>query len=416
MYLISFLFAITLVLFSIFYTKEKYNAFILANIVNIATTFLMPLIGTFFTVDLEISAVATVFNIIALLVFFIMYLRGRKKEAQQKQEEEDNSNGSYLKVLLFISLAINTLFVLYNVLSYGFASSFINSRAEIYMQNRQGSGQIYYVAATFLNIYVIIGMFIFKRPLFHLFICILFVLPYGSKSRILIILFQFLIYFLFIHKNRYKYKKPIYLLLLIIITPIIGFVLFWFTTYGLDSLEIVQMGLSFGNEYQSFFNELVINFNSYFPRGHLGGKILLEDSLYPFIPRAIWGSKPEYFGSLYLAYQVFPEKTLMNTGAPSFGPFGQAFADFGLFGIVQIIIEQAFIGYFLGRFELRVIKNRSVKNFMLLIAIGFGGILGIGGAINPVVMGLANIGFISILFAPVKRKVRSSNRKELQNI
>ncbi|MDN3582816.1 hypothetical protein [Mucilaginibacter flavus] len=280
---------------------------------------------------------------------------------------------------------------------YGFSGTFINSRFVVYTESRVGTGQIFYVAGTFFNIFIILGLFYNKRKWLHILLSIIFGLPYGSKAKIIVVFIYLLIYLFIIDENKEKYRDNKYLVMISVALPVMVFVLFWLTTFDLDSMQIIELALGFGNEYQTNFSILISHFNSYFYEGYLHGKILFEEAFYPFIPRALWPNKPLYFGSLYISYRVYPTITELNLGAPSFGPFGQAYVDFGLFGLLQIVFQQSILGFFLGKYEVQTEKRKNVRFFLLLICVGFGGIFGLGGATNPLVMMVVNLIFAKCL-------------------
>lgn len=407
MIIFAAIFFVFIIALSVFLTKDKYNMFLISNIMFLTTTFLFPFLGQLFGLDILMTVEGTVMYVFYFFIFFLFYIVGRKSV---KQTPFDVSNQplkihGYVYVLLIFSLFINLLFVAYSVASYGVQGAFINPR-EVYTQTRQGTGQIYYVAAIFFNLYVILGLMVFKRKWLHFLFCVFLCLPYGTKGKILQVALLFIVYYLFVNKKKIVFRKPIYLIIGVIVLPTIILISFWYTSIGLDTADVIRFTVSYGNEYENNFHELVMHFDRYFPHGHLNGKILFGDTIYPYIPRVLWPGKPEYFGDLYLSYIVYPDATLANVGAPSFGALGQPYADFGFWGgMVQVLIEQSILGYLLGRYEIKCLNKPSITNFLLLITLSLGGLIGISGT-NRLLLIVVNLIFLFVILYPLKINFR----------
>jgi hypothetical protein len=393
---------ILLIALSVFFTKDKYNMFLVSNIIFLTTTFLFPFIGHFLSLDSTTSTSGMVMYMLYFSIFFVAYILGRKSVRLADIPEGVSYNGNtYLYLLLGISLLINLLFVGYSLAMYGVQGAFINPR-DIYTTTRTGSGQIYYVVGIFFNLYVLLGLFVFRKKLLHFIICSIFALPYGTKGKIFtIVIFNF-VYFMFVHKNAKGFRKPLYFALTVIGIPLIMIVAFWYTSVGLEPSEVLRFAIGYGNDYENNFNELVNHFSVYFPHGYLNGKILFGDTIYPFIPRILWHGKPEIFGDIYLSYVVYPEATLMNVGAPSFGALGQPYADFGFVGgLIQISIEQTILGYLLGKFEVMCINKPTALNFLLLITFAFGGLTNLPST-DRLLITILNVIFVLTILYPLK--------------
>ncbi|WP_134737948.1 hypothetical protein [Mucilaginibacter psychrotolerans] len=382
---------------SIYLTKDKYNVFLIANVIGLSTTFLLPAVADIIGMDIIKSAIGISFNIVSYTSLFVFYLAGRYYEGNPPPVSYTYAKISFFKNLYRFSLATNLVFIMYMVAVYGFSGAFINSRFVVYTESRVGTGHIFYIAGTFFNIYALVGLFYNKRKWLHILSCIVFALPYGSKTKMITVFIYLFVYIFMVDENRAKYRRNRYLAIIAVVVPLIVFALFWITTFDLDSVQILQLALGFGNEYQTNFNELILHFHVHFKEGYQHGRILLEEAFYPFIPRALWPGKPLYFGSLFISYKVYPEVTELNLGAPSFGPFGQAYVDFGLFGLLQIVFQQAILGFFMGKYEVQVQQRKDVRAFILLICVAFGGIFGLGGATNPLVMMVMNLIFAKCL-------------------
>jgi oligosaccharide repeat unit polymerase len=400
------IFYLLLIILSVVLTKDKYNMFLLSNILFLTTTFLFPFLGQLFDLDVLMTVEGMTMYILYFIIFFVFYLMGRKSVSLNKaiSPAPASIKNLYIYWVLGFALFINLLFVAYSVANYGIQGAFINSR-EVYTTTRTGSGQIYYVASIFFSIYTLLGLFVFKRKWLHFIICVIFALPYGTKGKIFTIVIYNFVYMFFVSKNKRKYRKLQYFLAIIIIFPLIILIAFWYTSTGLNQLEVLRFAIGYGNEYENNFHDMIINFRRYFPHGTLGGTILFGDSFYPFIPRVLWAGKPEIFGDLFLSYTIYPEATLANTGAPSFGPLGQPYADFGFWGgLVQVFIEQSILGFLLGKFEMKCLKSPSIVNFFLLITFSFGGLISLS-ATNKLLLTFINFIVVLVIFYPLKFKI-----------
>jgi hypothetical protein len=402
MTIVAVIFYIGLIILSVALTKDKYNMFLISNLIFLTTTFVFPFLGELFDLDIAMTVEGMMMYILYFVFAFTFYIIGRRSVMVVNIQPAPVYNKKiYVYLLLMVALFVNLLFVAYSVANYGIQGAFINSR-EVYTSTRTGSGQIYYIAAIFLNIYTLLGLFVFKRKWLHFIICAVFALPYGTKGKIFLILIFNFVYFLYVNKNKIKYRNPKYFILIVSILPIVILGSFWYTSVGLDQFEVIKFAVAYGNEYENDFHDMIIHFDRYFPQGYLHGQILFGDSFYPFIPRVLWAGKPEIFGDLYLSYTIYPEATLANTGAPSFGPLGQPYADFGFWGgLVQVFIEQSILGYFLGKYEMKSFFKPTIMNFFMLITLSFAGLISLAGT-NRIVLTTVNVIVLIVIFYPLR--------------
>jgi oligosaccharide repeat unit polymerase len=414
MIIFAFIFYILLVVLSVVITKDKYNMFLLSNIIFLTTTFLFPFLGTLLDLDINMSVEGMIMYIFYFAVFFIFYLIGRKSVNNSYTPAiHSQSSSFYIKLLLVVSLTVNIIFVLYSVATYGVQGAFISPR-EIYSVTRTGTGQIYIIASIFFNLYIMLGLFVYKRKFLHALFCVFLGLPYGTKGKFFFIMIYFLVYYFFVSKHKVKLRNPFYFITIISMVLIIMFCAFWYTSIGLDQSQILKFAVGYGNEYENNFHDLINHFKTYFPHGYFHGEILFGNSIYPYIPRVFWPGKPLYYGDLYLAYIVYPTESINNTGAPSFGPIGQCYADFGFAGgMIQIFIEQMFLGYLLGRYEIKCLKNPTIVNYVLLITLAFGGVI-ILASTDKVLLTLINLMVIIILFWPSRFNFKLRSTKHTQ--
>jgi len=393
----------TTIWMSIRATGNPINGYIIANLLRIVTVYLIPAIAPLLIdIELPVSPVAWTFAIIAQCAEIFGYLRGLRS-APPIQTDLVPIPKERLRAVAIVSLVLAAVIYSPIILSVGIVPAFTNPRAEIYEVTRTGYGHIYFVAGSFLTLFCLLGIYSFRHKWLVILIGAAASLPFGNKTRFLILANTVLIYFVFFHPVQKYLRRPIAVaitgVLLLALIP----AAFWYTTYDVELGELHKMVLGFGFEYQSNFSLLVKEFSSHFPAGFFHGRIFLEDNLLAFAPRVLWPGKPLYFGSLLLSDTIFPILTEMDKGAPSFGPFAQAYADFGPFGALQLVTQYSLMGYLLGRFEANVRQN-DVRSFLCLFTLTSGGFVAVGGPINPAISALVNLLVISILIKVLRHE------------
>ena len=157
------------------------------------------------------------------------------------------------------------------------------------------------------------------------------------------------------------------------------------------------------SDYLKNFSDLVDNLNNY-----TYGRTFFQDEIYGYIPRFLWKDKPLLYGSMALGLQVprLVEWTLSLTGAPSFGPLGQLYADFGLLGIfIKILIQWIFF-YIARKYEARLIRDYNVYNHLMFLTFSGVGIFSINMVTIPVyqLIVILILYYISIRFSQKNRK------------
>ena len=143
------------------------------------------------------------------------------------------------------------------------------------------------------------------------------------------------------------------------------------------------------------------NLNSY-----THGRTFFQDEIYGYIPRFIWKDKPLLYGSMALGLKVprLVEWTLSLTGSPSFGPLGQLYADFGVFGIfIKILIQWIFF-YIARRYEERLIKDYNVYDHLMFLTFSGAAIFSINMVTIPAyqLIVILILYYISVYFSQIK--------------
>lgn len=241
-----------------------------------------------------------------------------------------------------------------------------------YANTRIGGGFIYYIFVPCIEFLYFVYLIKFRRrSRFGMFfkyvvstgIVILFLYLFGQKATIIKIAVLCITSLYF----REDIKKKNRLVLL----TVAGFcivVLIVFALYSLQqniSVENIVISIAGYADYLKNFNLLVENLDGFYY-----GKIFVQDEFFSYIPRSIWAGKPKLFGSLALGLEVpeLVEWTQALTGAPSFGPIGAAYADFGFIGICLKIIFNLFIFSIAKDFLNRLNRKYNFWDHLLFLA------------------------------------------------
>jgi hypothetical protein len=268
-----------------------------------------------------------------------------------------NASGNGFAPYLVLACAI----ALYLPVLIQFRDQLANPR-QIYEQTRTGYG-VYSFSSTALCLMALV-LLLFKRRLTGLElgifsgICIAFLWLHGSKGPILSLLLILLMYLIYLRGRRISLTN---FAVLGISLAVIGLGLFFITNPGLlldsEGLE----GISAYSDYTR--NGMMVIDSDIAPHY---GTLTLEQQIFSRIPRPLFPSKPNDFGSLYLAKHFFPEAFQQDSGAPAFS-FGIEFADFG---VLTLPVE--FIFYLIGGILLRFFmtglqRYRDPGSFILVL-------------------------------------------------
>ena len=274
-----------------------------------------------------------------------------------------------------INLFIFIIFIIFVMNIDSFILALSNPRL-FYTSNRIGGGLIYFIFIPLLEVvyFVCIARInyskrfsLLKAICFTLAVCgILYI--FGQKGNLVTICFLFLTTFYYKCEKKNKNILVIRMGLLFAIGILIVFVLY--SSQQFIKTSNVLLGLARYSDYLSNFNLLVERLKNF-----SYGTVFLEDEFMGYIPRFIWADKPTLYGSLKLGLEIpsLVEWTKALTGAPSFGPLGQCYADFGVFGILLTLLIRLFFGIQARKYE---IKLRNKYNFFdHFLFLTFGGCL-----------------------------------------
>ncbi|HFE8594425.1 TPA: O-antigen polymerase [Citrobacter freundii] len=288
--------------------------------------------------------------------FVISYLYSQRKEIVSVTKAGRETKYVFSSILFTLLAFVFYLPVLIDFREY------ILSPRRIYELTRTGYGIYFYPSLMFSLVASICAFFTYKKSKLFCFAlvlinCILIFL-HGNKGPIFSIFISFIIYLSYIENKRIRFMFLVksFAVIAVIVTAFFAY------TFA-DGNPIENMA-----NYSDYTRNAVLVASSNFD--FMYGKLLMESEVYSRIPRAIWPSKPDDFGALYLAKVFFPEAFYRNEGAPAFG-YGELYADFGLFTPVWLIVSGVFKGVLAKYFSNKTQETKSAHYFiMFLFCIG----------------------------------------------
>ena len=382
---------------SIWKARDVANLFVLANLVPVLAIFVMPTVAPFIleidTVEVRLADAAWLFAGVSILAKALGYVAGHGARPWQPDRTPiDLSRVRRAAVLAFVAYVLLFAPILVEV---GLGPAFEDPRGTIYEAARLGAGHFYFTAGGFLTLFAVLGLYSFERKWVVVLITAIASLPFGQKTRFLVLVNIVLVYYLVVHPERAKFRARRYIASALVGLVALVIAAFWYTSHGLDLAGALDMTVGFGSEYQFNFSTLTREFPIDYAH-HLGGQVFFEDNFVSLIPRILWQHKPELLGTVQLSEHVLPYK-FAESGASSFGPFGQPFADWGYFGLVQVALQDALQGYLLGRLEVRARHAATFATFLFVLSVGFGGIITAAGPINYVFWMLLNLALSTVV-------------------
>ena len=332
------------------------------------------------------SSLATVdlFYVVSYFSIFLGYISGWSRPLRINIKFSPKKKNIYL--FLLISFLMITGYILFVFNDFGM--EIITNSRKIYTQTRLGFGHLYFSSMFLITVSLITVLFQ-GGPVKILFIILGFIYAYlsGAKSILVSFIYIFFFYYLFRKGLRVNFLKLLALVLA-------GFVLLIGVFYIFSPLargHIFEFMVNYSDQIRNFAVEI----------GNLNtvqrGKLWFEDNFYAFIPRAFFPNKPELFGTFKLSYRFYPDGTMKFSGAPSFGPFGTLFADFGYISVYLITVIFFIKGYLVGMFEKRVRAEGGMDmlNFFMFILLSFGYFLNVG--ISALSLFLLNIVLVILI-------------------
>ena len=320
--------------------------------------------GEFFTIRKGDIILITYFLLSYLGIFLMEYRNIHKKHL--KNFAINHPNKSFIWLFAFIVLG----YWLINIDQLFLA---ISNPRMFYANTRIGGGIIYYIIiplTIFIYFYFITKIkyrktnkvgYILSIVISTALICLL-VYIFGQKSSFATIgvLFLSTIYY---KGNKESRNRLFFTLGLSFALVCVGVFVLYSRQQEIQVNGILS-SLARYSDYIANFNDLVDIYDNY-----QYGRILFENEFYSYIPRFIWEGKPELFGSLALGLEVphLVDWAKSLTGAPSFGPLGSAYGDFGVFAVVIKCIKDWIFAYFAIGFERRLTKSYNFWDHFLFL-------------------------------------------------
>lgn len=240
-----------------------------------------------------------------------------------------------------------------------FRSQLADPRA-IYMETRTGYG-VYFFLSSMLAYLALIFLLFAKRvgkiELSLFFVaCAMFVWLQGSKGHLLGLVFIMALHWTYVRGRHLS--LPTFLGFTIVMGAL-GIGLFLITTPTL-----ITGGMDALSGYSDYSRNGMMVIDS--GMGPFYGRLTLENQVYPRIPRALDPEKPRDFGDFYLAEHFFPDKFVMETGAPAFAN-GTWYADFGVLSLPLLLIAGFLSGLMLKMFMASLRRYRTPGDFILVL-------------------------------------------------
>lgn len=327
----------------------------------------------------------------SLALSYYYFSKNNKFKLEFAKEINKDTLKIISKMLLIIIVIIACVIIINLPLDY------IKNPRLLYEKTRLGFGHIYFVISALITLYLIFTVFTSKKYYYLILVLLLFYFT-GSKAKMILpIEIIFLYYFYVKSKDRNNIKK---MLLLGLGVVIIFLGVYSLTSYYLPdkNIQTIINSLSSYSDYNRNFLKLIEEMGS--SNEYFGGLISLETNFVSLIPRVLWSAKPEIFGSFRLSYMIYPEWTMLFQGAPSFGPFGDYFADFGHWSLIIISIQNIIMGFCLAISEKNFIKHKNPITFIVFIIFMGMPILDIG--LSSITIIIINLIFVGILYYCIK--------------
>jgi hypothetical protein len=232
---------------------------------------------------------------------------------------------------------------------------------QIYTETRTGYGVYFFLSLTLAYLAFILLLFArrvgkIELSLF-LLLCVGFTWLQGSKGHMLGFIFILALHWVYVQGRRIRLFK---FLIFTGTMAVLGLALFIVTTPAL----ILQGGLEGLSGYSDYTRNGMLVIDS--GMGPFYGRLTLENQVYPRIPRVLDPDKPKDFGDLYLAEHFYPDRFVMQTGAPAFAN-GTWYADFGVMALPLLLAAGLLTGMMLKVFMRSLQTYRSPGDFIMVL-------------------------------------------------
>lgn len=301
---------------------------------------------------------AHLLGLAGLLLVFFGYYEGKiaKSFVRILPTLKQLINPSRTKIVIVILFSISFFSFLNFALQYNIPVQRVTDYLIYTNISAFGRGHLAFLALFYLyaGFIAIIGMFsrqIKHRRFFLIAFLLAAVLAFLSKSRgqVLLLVFLALVFF------NYRIKRWDALKLASVFGAMLIVIFLMSQLRGSLDFSITKRNVA--NTFSGLFTEhqataALLSQYSKEQQPHFYGKLLLDDTVLSLIPRKIWPTKPEQYGSVLITDIIVPDRQ------PGFfytiGPFGAAYADFGYVGVAIAMLVFGFI--------MRVVYDYLKKN------------------------------------------------------
>ncbi|MCH7576046.1 MAG: hypothetical protein IIA59_13125 [Candidatus Marinimicrobia bacterium] len=290
--------------------------------------------------------------------------------------------------MVLLGLSILIWFIYLSIVGF---ETLLNPRGA-YVKTRLGFGPLTFGLAAFTRLYLVTSLSVARRRIIPLIIAMSIIYVIGSKSLLVMMIIIWVLHSIVVG-NRYVSFRRLVGLGIFGFAALMGIYFMLSPSLwegGINTIKILAGFMNF-SEYNLTFAIMIDELDRFYM-----GKLAFENNVYSLIPRFLFPDKPLLYGHFVLAYQIFPERTAMFAGAPSFGLFGPYYADFGLFGALILAVKTFFYAYILGAAE-RSLKERA-NPFYFMIFLSLASIPMFSAGIGGIVMDMVNFGLITGLY------------------
>ena len=243
------------------------------------------------------------------------------------------------------------------LLQYG---SYLTTPRVIYQHTRAGAGIYFFTSSFLLNLAFVFFLFVKQKTFFSsitfLALVVSLSLLHGSKGKVLSFLWMWVIYKVYVERERFKFWRTVVIGTIPVIVMAFLFVFF----QKADPADLFFAMARYSNYPEVAM--MAIDDSNLTPKF---GRITLETAVYGRIPRALLPSKPTKFGPFELVSKYFQKEDWDETGAPDFG-LGVQYYDFGDFAALYLCAWAAGTAYFARGLVKKLQSGPSRANYVLL--------------------------------------------------
>ncbi|MBI4433254.1 oligosaccharide repeat unit polymerase [Candidatus Uhrbacteria bacterium] len=294
----------------------------------------------------EFSVRASLLSIVAILLVYVAYYEGRVAEVIVRalpmlRSTINVARTKLVVVVLFLVSGSALLMVMRQIQVHDFTEYFIYSNVSAYGRGHLAFFATLYQVAGFI---ALMGMWSpqARRRRFFVLAFVLALIPaLLSRARGQVVLLM-MVWLVFVN---YRVRRWDLLQMTGVMAVVLVFSFFMAQYRGAQHFAATKENVAetFGGlftEHQATAALLSVYATTDAPRYY--GRIAMEDTVLSLIPRKLWSTKPERYGSVLVTDLIVPNR--QHGYYYTIGPFGAAYADFGYVGVC---ISMLAIGFFM---------------------------------------------------------------------